>query len=112
MRILGFSVKWDKLEKPIHTTFRFARKDKDWFEGETVQEVYKPRSKTREILQIATIIKKEPKCVRDIGEDEAIEDGFPSAFSMWLWLGEPDMSKIINKLTLRVHPGGIECSLK
>jgi len=34
MRILGVSKKWDKLQRPEWTTFRFARKDKDWYEGE------------------------------------------------------------------------------
>ncbi len=62
MRILGFSKKWGKLNKPIlFTTFRFPRKDRDWEVEEIVQVVYKPRSKEREPLGIARIIRKEPK---------------------------------------------------
>lgn len=62
MRILGFTKKWPKLNNElIFTTFRFPRKDKDWQVEEAVQIVYKPRSKGREILGIARIIRKEPK---------------------------------------------------
>lgn len=62
MRILGFSQKWHKLNNGIlFTTFRFPRKDKDWEIEEVVQIVYKPRSKQREPLGIARIIRKEPK---------------------------------------------------
>ncbi len=111
MRIIGFSKKWDKLQKPEHTTFRFPRKDadkgRDWKFGETVQEVYKPRSKTqREFIQIAEIIKKEPKAIEDITEEEAVEDGFESLLMMWMFLGQPRMKKLINKLTLRVKNAG------
>lgn len=61
MRILGFSKKWPKLNKDIFTTYRFPRKDKDWQIEEVVQVVYKPRSKEREPLGIARIIRKEVK---------------------------------------------------
>jgi len=62
VRILGFSKKWSKLNNDIlFTTFRFPRKDKDWQVEEVVQVVYKPRSKDREPLGIARIIRKEPK---------------------------------------------------
>ena len=62
MRILGFSKKWNKLNSEIlFTTYRFPRKDKDWAVEEVVQCVFKPRSKEREILGIARIIRKEPK---------------------------------------------------
>lgn len=61
MRILGVSQKWPKLKKEIFTTFRFPRKDKDWQVEEIIQIVYKPRSKEREILGEARIIRKEPK---------------------------------------------------
>ena len=61
MRIIGFSKKWNKLDDEILTTFRFPRKDKDWQVEEVVQIVYKPRSKEREILGIARIIRKQEK---------------------------------------------------
>jgi len=62
MRILGVSKKWAKLNTDgLFTTFRFPRKDKDWQVEEAVQIVYKPRSKDREPLGIARIIRKEPK---------------------------------------------------
>lgn len=105
MRVLGFCKEWDKLKKPIHTTFRYPRKDfdrgRDWAVGETVQEVYKPRSKERKFLQIATIIKKEPKTVQNITEDEAHEDGFDSQAEMWRFLKLHGL-EVINKLTLEV----------
>jgi len=62
MRELGFSKKWDKLNSEIlFTTFRFPRKDKDWQIEEVVKIVYKPRSKEREVLGVARIIRKKPK---------------------------------------------------
>lgn len=61
MRILGFTKKWSKLNKDIFTTFRFPRKDSDWAIEEVVQICFKPRSKEREILGIARIIRKETK---------------------------------------------------
>ena len=93
MRILGFSKKWPKLNNEIlFTTFRYPRRDKDWQVEEVVQIVYKPRSKEREPLGIARIIRKQEK---DTGKDwsyyplpsfpntpdmitpqEAYEDGF------------------------------------
>ena len=113
MRVMGFTKKWDKLKNPIHTTFRFPRKDSDrgfdWSIGEVVQEVYKPRSKEREFIQTAKIISKETKTVREITEQEAIEDGFSNCFFMTLFLFRPkplrkaDFNKVINKLTLQVE---------
>ena len=94
MRILGFSKEWGKLNNDIlFTTFRFPRKDRDWEVEEVVQVVYKPRSKEREVLGIARIIRKEPKDLAKrwcyytggyslpntpdpITPDEAEEDGF------------------------------------
>ena len=62
MRELGFSKKWTKLNNEIlFTTFRFPRKDKDWQLEEVVKIVFKPRSKLREVMGIARIIRKEPK---------------------------------------------------
>ena len=106
MRILGYSVRWGKLQKPFHTTFRFPRKDKDWYDGEIVQEVYRPRSKDREVLQVAEIILKQPKLLADITHEEAVEDGFINLYAMFEWLGKnhegQDMFRPINKLTIRV----------
>lgn len=114
MRILGVSRRWDKLNRPDWTTFRFTRKDKDWQIGEVVQVVLNPRSKHREKLGVAEIISKEPKWMKpklradipDITQEEAIADGFEEWRDMWAWLlkrydirrllGEP-----MNKLTLR-----------
>src|SRR3972149_6135607 len=61
MRELGFSKKWNKLDSEIFTPFRFPRKDKDWQAEEVVKIVYKPRSKQREVLGVARIIRKETK---------------------------------------------------
>ena len=63
MRILGFSRKWDKLKNDTFTTFRFERRDADWTVGEVVQVVYKPRTKGREILGVATIIGKDIRLI-------------------------------------------------
>jgi len=121
MRILGFSKKWDKLQQKVFTTFRFPRKDKDWFIGEVVQIVYKPRSKDREILGIAKIIGKDKRAMAKHGDttgeqrvtnEEAIADGFPDTtekpayFTMWEFMwdyygGERLLHEPMNKLTLR-----------
>lgn len=62
MRILGFSQHWPKLANELlFTTYRFPRKDKDWEVEEVVQIVYKPRSKEREVLGVARVIRKQGK---------------------------------------------------
>ena len=116
MRVLGYSERWLKLQKPIHTTFRLPRKDKDWEFGEIVQEVYQPRSKGREVLGTAVILSKDKRCmlfgVRGSPhptEEEAEEDGFKDLKEMWLWLrkahgAERLLREPINKLTLRKLP--------
>ena len=94
MRELGFSTKWDKLNSEIlFTTFRCPRKDRDWQVEEVVKIVYKPRSKEREVLGIARIIRKNikdlnkqfhfswgiystPNTPDTITPDEAEDDGF------------------------------------
>lgn len=120
MRILGFQKKWDKLNKDVFTTFRFERGDKDWFTGEKVQVLLKPRSKQRQWLFNALIITKEARQIDKeypnkrldrspfITEAEAIEDGFTSLRDMQLWLlktyGYTDrlaFREPINKLTLK-----------
>lgn len=112
MRILGVSKKWDKLRLPDWTTFRFARKDKDWYEGEVVQVYYKPRSKEREFLGRALIVKIEQ---RQFGLDnvysslyitqgDARVDGFQGYFAMQVWFrkqyGARIFSEPMNRLTL------------
>jgi len=118
MRILGYSEKWPKLDKPIHTTFRFPRKDKDWEVGEIVQEVYRHRSKAREVLGTAVILNKEKRYMafwnEKLGyphptEREVKDDGFSDILSMWHWLGKAHgfhrlVQEPMNKLTLRRLP--------
>ena len=106
MRILGYSKRWEKLQRPVHTTFRFPRKDKDWYAGEVVQVYYKNRTPQREYLGIAQIFRKEERWVSDIRNSEAIEDGFPSGKEeMWQWLLKSQKGikarDAINKLTLK-----------
>ena len=129
MRVLGFSQDWPKLQNEIFTTFRFARKDRDWQIGEYVQIVFRPRSPQRESLGIAQIIAKEPRRMAKYGrnwegddkvalisESEAIADGFAAecpgcgqreiAYSqMWEWLfpiyGLRLLREPMNKLTLK-----------
>ena len=120
MRILGFSERWEKLNHLEFTTFRFARKDRDWGVGEQVQIVLKPRSKERVILGVAEIISKEARCMARHGskltcphvtEDEAFADGFvpigiqTALDCMYDWLfdihGKRLLEEPMNKLTLR-----------
>lgn len=121
MRILGFSKKWDKLNRLEFTTFRFARNDKDWQINEQVKIKIKPRSKGGgTLLGIAKIINKETRRIDHfraspsipysgfVTEEEAMTDGFVNAKEMLDWLdksyhyddrwvfGEP-----MNKLTLQ-----------
>ncbi len=104
MRIISFSKRWDKLQRPEFTTFRFPRKDKDWYRGEVVQVYFQSRSPQREPLGIAEIVKKEPKLLADITHEEAVEDGFVNLYDMFEWLAKShkgrDMFQPINKLTL------------
>ena len=121
MRILGFSKEWPKLSQAQFTTFRLARKDRDWAVGETVQIVIRPRSKAREIRGVAKIIAKEPRIMGwrfpplpfpRVTEEEALEDGFEAgeefssyaAFGKFLWASHDHkrlMREPINRLVLR-----------
>jgi len=112
MRILGVTEKWDKLKQPQWTTFRFARKDKDWQVGEVVQVVYKPRRKGGgEKLGVAKIINKAarrmvtPPLESDTLYWEAKADGFASYNLMWEWLWSRYRNRLftepMNKLTLQ-----------
>ena len=126
MRILGVSKTWPKLKNDLWTTYRFPRKDRDWGIEEVVQVVYKPRSKEREVIGIARIIRKEPKDLNKqyfyypgIGDyntpetitpSEAEEDGFTGMHGggdtekMRRWFidtyGYSKCKELINKLTL------------
>ena len=102
VRILGFTQRWDKLSKPVHTTFRFQRKDKDWQVGEIVQEVYKPRSKEREFIQLAEITSILPMQIYEISHQAAIEDGFNDLGEMHKFLKFKEITDLINKITLKV----------
>jgi hypothetical protein len=107
MRRMGFSKKWDKLQQPEFTTFRFARRDKDWYVGEQVQIVLKPRRKGGgEKLGIAEIINKRYNAQADVTNAEAVEDGFNDVRDMEQWLiktyGRARVNyEPINKLTLK-----------
>ena len=105
MRIISSSKKWDKLQQPEFTTFRYHRADKDWFVGETVQVFFKSRSPQREKLGVAEIIGRESKLLADLTHEEAIEDGFINLYDMFNWLEQAhkgkDMFTPMNKLTLR-----------
>ena len=115
MRILGYSKKWPKLQKEIHTTFRFTRKDKDWQVGEYIQEVFHPRNKDREVINpIAQIIDIHAlKCI-DITQEEAIEDGFSCTLEMLGWLlkahGDRVNNELIHKLEIKVITPEIKIS--
>lgn len=125
MRIISFCKYWDKLQNKEFTTFRFPRKDKDWYVGEIVQVYYKNRSKQRQALGTAEILSKEFRAMARYGDktgypcitnDEAIADGFPDAidaygnhksgyFFMWEFLWDNYRFKRLsnepmNKLTL------------
>jgi len=105
---------WPKLQEPEFTTFRFPRKDKDWYVGEVVQLVFKPRSEEREVLGTAEIVRIggrwiftaiDNRCLH-LSEKEAIADGFPSKDEMRRWLRHAyGITRLIyepmNKLTLR-----------
>lgn len=119
MRILGFSKKWPKLNKQWYvsnqltfTTFRYPRKDKDWEVEEMVQVVYKPRTKGREPLGIARIIRIDKKDTSkkfygfgDICKDpdvitpsDAYEDGFSGMH------GGGDIKKLLDWLHESAEP--------
>ena len=111
MRIISFSKEWDKLNQPEFTTFRFQRKDKDWYVGEIVQVYFKNRSPQREKLGEAKIISKEMRKIATAyeqyrpTEEEAKADGFDNLFEMNIWFRKIFRDRIfeepINKLTLR-----------
>lgn len=130
MRILGFSQMWPKLAQETFTTFRFARKDRDWEVGEIVQVVLHPRRKGGgEALGVAEIVGKEPRRIpwrgqcgfeaAEVTNAEANADGFPDGmekvcgrlvpqagyFRMWEFLFKAYgparlFAEPVNKLTL------------
>ena len=106
MRVLGFSRKWDKLQQPEFTTYRYPRKDwtkgRDWYWGEIVKVVYHPRQE-HEVLGTAQIIDRSSTWVSEISDEMAIRDGFPNGFSeMLAWL-QKSHREIINPETTRIN---------
>lgn len=85
----------------------FPRNDKDWFVGEQVQVVLKPRSRNREKLGLAVIINKEVRC-RAIDDNEAKADGFNDCREMEAFMvkahGIAKTRQPMNKITLRKVP--------
>ena len=110
MRILSFSKRWQKLSNPTFTTFRFPRKDKDWFVGEVVQVWLKTRSPEREYICEAVIVAKNYLPLYFVTNAEAREDGFANKRDMFMWVLKAHGGKravaenfMMNKLTLRHH---------
>lgn len=113
MRNISFTKMWDKLKQPQFTTFRFPRRDKDWYHGEEVQVFFKNRSPNREKLGNAKIVNVEPRRILSsvpnniprISDEEAKADGFENFEDMKNWLnktyGGMKIGHTINKLTLR-----------
>jgi hypothetical protein len=102
---MGFTKKWDKLDRYEFTTFRVPRKDKDWQINEIVQIFLKPRSKDRKFLGTATIVQKNQIMLPDITDTEGKLDGFAGKNEMIVWLINAHInfdfaSKPINKFTL------------
>ena len=116
MRILGFSKKWDKLQRPVFSTFRYPRVDSDWYVNEQVKVVFQPRRKGGgEVLGIARIIGKvardlDPYFAKQfiiVTDTEAITDGFLSREDMVKWMKKTyglDYISLMNKLTLKWIP--------
>jgi hypothetical protein len=111
MRILPVTKEWPKLRYPSWPTFRFTRRDKDYYEGEIVQVVLHPRSPHRKVLGIAVIERKEvrrfPGTQLDaprITEAEALEDGFVGVYDMQYWFYKTHGLRVrrepLNKLTV------------
>jgi len=111
MRIISFTKKWQKLSNPEFTTFRFPRRDRDWYIGEVVQLYLRNRTPQREKLGEAEIINKEVRKIATAYEPyrpteaEAIADGFGSSVEMNVWFRKTYGSRIfeapVYKLTLR-----------
>jgi hypothetical protein len=100
MRELGFTRPWPKLSRPHWSTYRFPRRDKDWYETETVRVVLNPRSPKRRVLGTAIIYLKQPTLVGEITYDDAVADGFFNLADMIIFLGNPYKNATINKLSL------------
>ena len=116
MRILGFSkVDWrnyitgqdSKMLQPEFTTWRWPRKDKDWYADEVVSVVVKTRSPHRLILGEAVILSVESKEDYEITDVDARADGFPERQELKLYLMKERHARRIaygvrpNKITLR-----------
>ncbi len=123
MRILNFQKKWPKLNNSLlFTSFRYARRDKDWQVEEVVRVCYRTRFPDREELGVARIIRIDERDMskrwspyathlRPNTEDtippwEAAEDGFygmhgsGNVEKMREFIRQPGRGDIVNKLTL------------
>lgn len=104
-REMGFSKLSPKLNQDQFTTFRFARKDKDWEVGEIVSIAYGPNSPSRPVIGRAQIISKKPTMLHDVSEAEAKEDGFKDLQAMIARMhevhGDQVLSEPMNKLQVK-----------
>ncbi len=116
MRILGFSkVDWrnyitheqSKMLQPEFTTWRWPRKDRDWYADEVVSVVVKTRSPHRLVLGEAEIISVDSKEDYEITDVDAMADGFLESHGLKLYLMQERRARSIpsaarpNKITLR-----------
>jgi hypothetical protein len=101
---------WGKLQNDEFTTFRFARRDKDYQVEEKLQAWYRQRSPKRQYLFNVEVVSKYPKWLIDanglyINVEEAKEDGFETPELMFTFLHKAHGKRVyrepINKLTLR-----------
>lgn len=116
MRVLSFQQAWPKLNDTRFTTFRFARKGKDWKQGELVNIVVKSGEAPGVELGIAKISIKAtfrafpgdapyvPFLPQVITPAEAISDGFPTLRDMYDYFvdryGKRLLEEPLNKLVL------------
>lgn len=94
MRILGFSrIDWQnfdthgpKMVALKFSTWRWARRDTDWYMGELVQVVLKPRSNERVVLGTAGLSSVQPRELYSITDEEARADGFGQSWELRSYL--------------------------
>ena len=99
MRIISFTEYWvnlvlnvPKLETDQFSTWRFTRRDKDYFVGEKLQVWFRQRSPKRKFLFNAEVVSKTPRQLFDKNETlniswaEAKVDGFESPEIMFHFL--------------------------
>jgi len=110
---MGFAKNWQKLRQEFFTTFRFERKDRDWYIGEVVVVKINPRAKGGgTYVGLAEIVNKENRDGGNfITDKEAVADGFEDKIDMWKWMlkshSPGQLVRPLNKLTLKAkyeHP--------